>query len=478
MVTKAHTPSEARASIRLINVAKQLFSLGLVVHVACPLQELFSVQHGRLMDIVSESIISGCDTEASDTASDVTDTREWEELVDDLGKLGATLKREDWCYDVVSKEWKPVDHEPTIPLADSSDYDTDADSLTSEAEFIFRRWSRTRRNAVAAARVQTPNPPTEHEQAQAEAQKQKEPTRTQATMGAFFGNAITKKYARVTLPDGRVQKQLVSAEATALPRYAHTERSWAASCPKGCGKKFAHGPALAAHVKACYFYNELNVPTRGEELSEEEDEPAVQTTEDATILEDSASDCAPEEQQPGGVGFKRRKDGTGFKRTGLQEGQRRGRSHTIHFKYEVVQHYRSLQAMKQRGLLGMEDLPPVVDTAETFKVSKGQVSTWAKMEGEFRKALQHGSNVKGKGKRKNDGDTLVAFKTRAARRTTLHQGRKRPFASAEAELHANYKEKRSKGLPVSVSAQFLRITYYEANYDQALWASGHRRVQG
>ena len=144
----------------------------------------------------------------------------------------------------------------------------------------------------------------------------------------------------------------MSAEATALPRYAHTERSWAASCPKGCGKKFAHGPALAAHVKACYFYNELNVPTRGEELSEEEDEPAVQTTEDATILEDSASDCAPEEQQPVGVGFKRRKDGTGFKRTGLQEGQRRGRSHTIHFKYEVVQHYRSLQAMKQRGLLG------------------------------------------------------------------------------------------------------------------------------
>ena len=109
MATKAHTPSEARASIRIINVEKQLFSLGLVVHVACPLQELFSVQHGRLMDIVSESIISGCDTEASDTASDVTDTREWEELVDDLGKLGETLKREDWCYDVVSKEWKPVD---------------------------------------------------------------------------------------------------------------------------------------------------------------------------------------------------------------------------------------------------------------------------------------------------------------------------------------------------------------------------------
>ena len=32
MVTKAHTPSEARAFIRLINVAKELFSLGLVVH--------------------------------------------------------------------------------------------------------------------------------------------------------------------------------------------------------------------------------------------------------------------------------------------------------------------------------------------------------------------------------------------------------------------------------------------------------------
>ena len=85
------------------------------------------------------------------------------------------------------------------------------------------------------------------------------------------------------------------------------------------------------------------------------------------------------------------------------------------------------------------------------------VSKWAKLEDQLKQALQHGNVVRGKGRRANATEKLVEFSSRAARRTTLHPGqRRRTFAAAETEVHAIYKEKRAKGLPVS--AQFLRIT--------------------
>ena len=114
--------------------------------------------------------------------------------------------------------------------------------------------------------------------------------------------------------------------------------------------------------------------------------------------------------------------------------------------------------MKQNGLLNDDDLPPITDTVEKFKKgSKALVSKWAKLEDQLKQALQQGNVVHGRGRRANATEKLVEFSSRAARRTTLHPGqRRRTFAAAETEVHAIYKEKRAKGLPVS--AQFLRIT--------------------
>ena len=73
---------------------------------------------------------------------------------------------------------------------------------------------------------------------------------------------------------------------------------------------------------------------------------------------------------------------------------------------------------------------------------------------QFKKALQHGNHVKGRGRRESALDKLVPFTSRVARRTTMHLGTNRPFATAGAEVYAIYREKRAKGL--AVSALFIR----------------------
>ena len=145
------------------------------------------------------------------------------------------------------------------------------------------------------------------------------------------------------------------------------------------------------------------------------------------------------------------KDKSRFKQSGLKEGDKRS-PRTIFFKYEVVKHYRRLQKLKEQGLCAN----PNDDTAEYFNVSKGQVSGWANQEEQLRAALLHVNVISGKGKRKKLGDEkLVPFTSRAARRCTLHKGALRPFAVAEAEVHALYREKRRKGL--RVSGHILRV---------------------
>ena len=63
------------------------------------------------------------------------------------------------------------------------------------------------------------------------------------------------------------------------------------------------------------------------------------------------------------------------------EGDKKGRSHSLHFKFEVVQFYRNLQRMKRDGLIGEDELPPSNATAERFKVTKGQISAWGQARG-------------------------------------------------------------------------------------------------
>ena len=443
MVKKAHTLTEARASIRVINIAKLLFSTGLCIHVACPVDELFKVEYARVFAIVFDAMQgSALDMGASDTASDVSQDTEWDELQDDLQDEAATVTHEtNWKYDRDHREWKPI----VIELATAYEAPgpmSDDDSLAEEEEFL---------HGLAAARVQGVHQEKDHVGAPVEppAPQQKKPSSHQPTLGLFFGNAVTKKYSTVRLPDGRVQRQLVSAEPTTLPTRANAAPSWASSCPNGCGKKFTHGPALTSHLKAC-FPNETLLPS-AEPESEEEHQPVDEPEAGGSAGVDC--DGLPEEEEPEENeeqqeirGRKLRKNNMGFKQSGLREGEKRGRSYTIHFKFEVVQYYRTMQTMKQQGLIADGELPPVVATADRYRVTKGQVSAWAKLEGKYREALLHGNVVKGTGKRAACADKLVPFNSRAARRMTLHTGRKRPYAAAEAELYAIYKEKRAKGL--------------------------------
>eukprot|EP00966_Prymnesium_polylepis_P199203 4615564-Prymnesium_polylepis.1 len=148
-----------------------------------------------------------------------------------------------------------------------------------------------------------------------------------------------------------------------------------------------------------------------------------------------------------------RSDGA-FKQSGLKEGDKRGVARTIYFKYEVAKYYRRMQALKEKGLCPN----PGDVTCDHFGsgITNGQVSTWAKKEHELREALLHVNVVKGRGKRKHADGKLVPFTSRAARRCVLQKSVTRPYAAAEAEVHAIYREKRQKGL--TVGPHFLRAT--------------------
>ena len=210
-----------------------------------PVDELFKVKYARVFAIVFDAMQgSALDMGASDTASDVSQDTEWDELQNDLQDEAATVTHEtNWKYDRDHREWKPI----VIELATAYEAPgpmSDDDSLAEEEEFL---------HGLAAARVQGVHQEKDHVGAPVEppAPQQKKPSSHQPTLGLFFGNAVTKKYSTVRLPDGRVQRQLVSAEPTTLPTRANAAPSWASSCPNGCGKKFTHGPALTSHLKAC-----------------------------------------------------------------------------------------------------------------------------------------------------------------------------------------------------------------------------------
>ena len=95
----------------MLNIAKLLFSNGICIHVACPVDELFRVEYARVFAIVFDAM-QGSDPDtgmgASDTATDVSQDTEWDELQEDLDDEAATVTREtDWKYDRDDREWKP-----------------------------------------------------------------------------------------------------------------------------------------------------------------------------------------------------------------------------------------------------------------------------------------------------------------------------------------------------------------------------------
>lgn len=171
---------------------------------------------------------------------------------------------------------------------------------------------------------------------------------------------------------------------------------------------------------------------------------------------DLAGDEVEEEPQPRAtagstVGRKPKKDGSGFKLSGLTEGAKKGSSRTLYFKYEVVQHLRRMQALMRDGLC---DHPNMV-TALHFHVDKSLVTKWAKVETQLREALLHGKQVKHSGAKAAFKENIICFRSRAARRFTLHGGPKLKYAAAAAELYAGYKERRAKGS--RVGSTWLRM---------------------
>ena len=128
IVKLAHTFKAACAAQQLITVARNLFSLGLTIHVACPVKELFEVQMQRVLLIMARDRSS--ESDASDQSAETRSTaesRSWAELIEDVGEAAAHLKREEWTYHPEEKEW--------MPRLLEADCDSDGDE---EAEFMER----------------------------------------------------------------------------------------------------------------------------------------------------------------------------------------------------------------------------------------------------------------------------------------------------------------------------------------------------
>ena len=239
------------------------------------------------------------------------------------------------------------------------------------------------------------------------------------------------------------------------------------TCVK-CSQQFVVGAGLSNHQKSCKGGGSSSSVRHAEEAEEAEEAAAVELAgavgEQAGPAVATVSPEGNEVEEPdvrgngtapvNGAHPKRLKPkkGGGYKVSGLRDGDKKGSARTIHFKYEVVQHLRLLQARKAQGLCDF----PNDETAFRYGVAKGQVSAWQKQESSFRQALQHGTVLQGRGKSKRDYEKLVPFTCVSARKAALHPGRKRKFAAAEEEVMAIYREKRRKGL--RISGYFLRIT--------------------
>ena len=115
-----------------------------------------------------------------------------------------------------------------------------------------------------------------------------------------------------------------------------------------------------------------------------------------------------------------------------------------------------MQAYRQRQSWAAEGLTdsPQLDTAARYDIDQSLVSKWAKDEDNIKSQLKHGNVVLGKGKNPKNREQVVGFRHRAARKMTLHKGRKRRFGAAEAEVFGDYKVMRAKGL--RVTAKILR----------------------
>ena len=255
------------------------------------------------------------------------------------------------------------------------------------------------------------------------------------TVGSFFGPGITKSYAK-----GR----LVSSEIAQAQEKHAKETAGLFVCV--CGKEFAHAPAFGIHKKFCTpaivdgdGLNFLSNPSRNAECSS-----TTGSVNDTCATGSGFSEVSTDGESPGTSGsssLKLRKDGK-QKQSGLQHGQKRI-PHTLYLKLQVALQYERFQAMKECG----EISDPLQRTSDMFHgLATSNIWKWFRQIDDLRAALTHEKS--GVQKKRNRTGMLVQRHGTLARKQSLHRGRGGVFPLAEAELYAQFKVRRSKGLRV------------------------------
>jgi hypothetical protein len=127
----------------------------------------------------------------------------------------------------------------------------------------------------------------------------------------------------------------------------------------------------------------------------------------------------------------------------MKQGQHRT-PYTIYYKYTVAVEYEAFCKKKEEGLI----TNPLQRCSELFcGLSMSNIWNWWKQKEALRNVLMH--EASGVQQQKNRAGQIVYFKSKAARRLSLHGGRGAAFAPAEAELFSMFKAHRTRGRRVN-----------------------------
>jgi hypothetical protein len=336
-------------------------------------------------------------------------------------------------------------------------YDTVEEQLeeagAAPSSFLAILWPLVQPSESTAAAAETGSagssqqgPPTEEAPPNASASRQ-------ASLGSFFAKGTMKTYER--LQSG--QRVLASVTDMSEEQLQAQPASTAGFCVKGCGRSFSHAPAKVAHEKVCKGGINPFVNAAAAAAQAEAAEAAAASVSAAAAASFSAAASAAaaaaesddEVRPPPGKAPKLRKDGKP-KQSGQREGELRT-PRTLYFKLEVVKTFRHFERLKVLSLCSY----PNQSTCGVYKtILPSDVTKYVAMEEQLRNELTHEHRVKQK--HKDRLGKMATFRSRGARRVSLHRGDEPAFAAAREELHRMYREKRARG--ERVTGPWLRIS--------------------
>lgn len=259
------------------------------------------------------------------------------------------------------------------------------------------------------------------------------------SIGSFFGNGVL-----VSTSHGRVTN---ITSAAPQPRFVSQSASSSSVllCAQ-CKQAFSHPPAFIVHKKFCKLRDNRQVVA--EETQPDEQPPHTQHQVEAAAAEHEPIEVEVDDIT--GRPSKLRKTDGLRKQSGLKEGQHRT-PYSLYFKYHVAQEFAAWQAKKEQGFIS----DPLQRTSIMFRgLSVSNIWNWYKQMDALRRQLTHDNS--GMRQMKSRTGQLVAFRSRAARKATLHKGRQSRFVAAEHELVSQFKEQRRKG--IRVNERWLCVT--------------------